>query len=225
MRCAGVITRGIVLIIVPLLSLTADLITKFDTDDHEHGIIEARHFDEDIGCDQQLRKDLITDMRAIDRDTNCTLFLFISPQSLHMYCDLRAALLACHTKKTFRFIMLDEFHLFCQHGIDFRHDIRLLCNEFIRPIMQRHSTPYLLTCTATCSLLNIGVCRRLSVVELSSKHRIWADPLSFQQRNIDMTLEFTHQYARSTAPQEFFSFYVPTLPAHSQRSSTLKHLQ
>jgi hypothetical protein len=33
--------------------------------------------------------------------------------------------------------MLDEFNLFCQQGVDFRREIRLLCNKFIRPIMQR----------------------------------------------------------------------------------------
>jgi superfamily II DNA helicase RecQ len=89
MRCAGVI----MLIVVPLLSLAADIIQKFDNDDDSHGIIDAIHFDEDIGSDNNRRAQLIADMCAIKRSTRWTLFLFISPQRLHKYIDLRRALL------------------------------------------------------------------------------------------------------------------------------------
>jgi superfamily II DNA helicase RecQ len=199
MRCAGCITRGIVLIIVPLLSLAADIVTKFETDRHEHGIIEAIHFDEDIGSDKELRKQLISDMRGIKRHTNRTLFLFISPQRLQKHDDLRSALLALHQKKVFRYIMIDEFHLFCQHGVDFRREIRQVSNDFIRPLMLRSTPPYLLACTATCSLSNIDAFRRLSGVDFSRQHRIWADEASFRQRYINMTFEISHHYSRITA--------------------------
>ena len=50
MRCSGVFTRGIIVIIVPLLALAADVFLKFITDDDSYGPIQAVHFDEDIGC-------------------------------------------------------------------------------------------------------------------------------------------------------------------------------
>jgi hypothetical protein len=232
MRCAGFISRGIVLIIVPLLSLAADLITKFETDRQEHGIVEAIHFDEDIGSNEKLRKDLISYMRGIKVKTNRTLFLFISPQRLLEHPDLRAALLALHQKKIFRYLMLDEFHLFCQHGLDFRHEIRQLSQNFIRPRMERRLPPYLLACTATCSVHNIEAFRRFSGVNLSKKHHIWAPPGSFWQRNIDMTIEFTHQYARSAStrirqfllshPEGYFAAFFNTAVLCKKTSDATK---
>ena len=45
MRCSGVFTRGVVLIIVPLLALAADVFLKFVTDDDRYGSIDAIHFE------------------------------------------------------------------------------------------------------------------------------------------------------------------------------------
>jgi superfamily II DNA helicase RecQ len=206
MRCAGVITRGIVLIVVPLLSLAADIIQKFDNDDDSHGIIDAIHFNEDIGSDNDRRAQLIADMCAIKRSTRRTLFLFISPQRLHKYIDLRRALLQLHNKQIFRYVMLDEFHLFAQHGVDFRREIRAICTEFIKVLMERRRPPYFLACTATCSLHNIQAFERMSGVKLSAQHRVWSDPASFRQRYIKMHLDFNSCYS-SAANSKILAFF------------------
>ena len=58
MRCSGGFTRGIIVIIVPLLALAADVFLKFVTDDATFGSVDAIHFDEDIGDDRPLRQQL-----------------------------------------------------------------------------------------------------------------------------------------------------------------------
>ena len=198
MRCSGVFTRGIVVIIVPLLALAADVFLKFVTDDATFGSVDAIHFDEDIGDDRPLRHQLINDLKDIPADTQRTVFLFISPQRLDKYKDLRSCLLSRHNVGLLRNVMIDEFHLFCQHGLDFRQEIRRICNSFIRILMARKKPPYLLLCTATCSLHNIETFRRMTGVHLTKRHQIWSTPRDFQQRNIRMTFEITNQYKQST---------------------------
>ena len=63
MRCSGVFTRGIIVIIVPLLALAADVFLKFITEEDKYGPVQAIHFDEDIGDDRSLRRDLISDLK------------------------------------------------------------------------------------------------------------------------------------------------------------------
>ena len=198
MRCSGVFTRGITVIIVPLLALAADVFLKFVTDDKTYGPIDAVHFDEDIGDDRALRLQLISDLKDFQAKTDRTVFLFISPQRLDKYKDLRSCLLSRHNAGLLRNIMIDEFHLFCQHGMDFRQEIRRICDSFIRVVMNRKTPPYLLLCTATCSLHNIETFRRMTGVHLTKRHQIWSTPREFQQRNINMTFEITSQYKQTT---------------------------
>jgi hypothetical protein len=39
-------------------------------------------------------------------------------------------------------ILIDEFHMHCQHGMDFRREIKQVCHEFIRPLMKKPTSPY-----------------------------------------------------------------------------------
>jgi superfamily II DNA helicase RecQ len=120
MRVAGTCVRGIIVVTAPTLALAADVFEKFKVADESTGFVDAIHFDEDIGTDESKRLDLISDLRNIKRHTKRTVFLFISPQKLAKYSDLRSCLLACNAKKTMRMILIDEFHMHCQHGMDFR---------------------------------------------------------------------------------------------------------
>eukprot|EP00956_Cyclotella_meneghiniana_P027040 scaffold59842_cov59-Cyclotella_meneghiniana.AAC.1 len=199
MRCSGVFMRGIVLIIVPLLALAADVFLKFVTDKDKYGPVQAIHFDEDIGDDQSLRRDLISNLKEVHPQTKRTVFPFISPQRLHQHRDLQRCLLARHTHTlgVLRNVMINEFHLFCQHGIDFRKEIREICNSFIRVLMERRRPPYLLLCTAKCSVHNIEAFCRMTGVNLRREHHIWSDPADFRQQNITMKLELSSKYKQS----------------------------
>jgi hypothetical protein len=145
MRVTGTCVRGIIVVTAPTLALAA--FKKFKVADKSTGFVDAIHFDEDIGTDDTKRLDLITDLSNIKRHTNRTVFPFISPQKLAKYADLRSTLLACNAKKTMRMLLIDEFHIHCQHGMDFRREIKQVCNEFVRPLMKRETSTYLLAST------------------------------------------------------------------------------
>ena len=199
MRCSGVFTRGIIVIIVPLLALAADVFLKFITEEDKYGPVQAIHFDEDIGDDRSLRRDLISDLKEVSPQTKRTVFLFISPQRLNQYQDLQRCLLARHTQGVLRNIMIDEFHLFCQHGMDFRKEIRDISQSFIRVLMERRRPPYLLLCTATCSVHNIEVFRRMTGVNLRRENHVWSEPADFRQRNIAMSFQLSSKYKQTTS--------------------------
>jgi superfamily II DNA helicase RecQ len=93
---------------------------------------------------------------------------------------------------------MDEFHLFAQQGVDFRREIRAICTEFIKVLMERRRPPYFLACTATCSLHNIQAFERMSGVTLPRQHRVWSSQPSFRQRYIDMRLDFNTCYTSAT---------------------------
>ena len=82
MHCAGVFLGGIILIVEPLLALTANLYGKFKCGSNAYCAIDAVHFDEQVGDDDQLRKQFIADIKFIHRDDERTVFVFVSPQKL-----------------------------------------------------------------------------------------------------------------------------------------------
>jgi hypothetical protein len=115
----GTCVRGIIVVTAPTLALAADVFEKFKVANESTGFVDAIHFDKDISTDESKRLDLISDLRNIKRHTKRTVFLFISPQKLAKYSDLRSCLLAFNAKKTMRMILINEFHMHCQHGMDF----------------------------------------------------------------------------------------------------------
>lgn len=88
MRCSSVFTRGITVVIFPLLTLAEEVFLKFVNVDETYGSVQAIHYDEDIGNDKPLCQQLILDIKNIENMIDETLFMFISPQRCHQYKDL-----------------------------------------------------------------------------------------------------------------------------------------
>ena len=199
MRLLGTLIRGIILVTAPTLALAADVFQKFRNANESTGPVDAIHFDE-THADDDSRLQLVEDLLAIKKDTKRTIFLFVSPQKLAKHRDLRDALMCCNRRGIFRAVLIDEFHMHCQHGIDFRKEVKFVFNEFIRPLMKRKiSAPYLLACTATCSLHNIHAFHKMSGVDFTPRQRVWSPAPLFQQRNITMSLQITSQFSQRTA--------------------------
>ena len=194
MRLLGTLLGGIILVTAPTLALAADVFEKFRNANESTGPVDAIHFDETHADDDDSRLQLVEDLLAIKKNTKRTIFLFVSPQKLAKHRDLRDALTCCNRCGLFRAILLDEFHMHCQHGIDFRNEIKLVFNQFIRPLMKHKiSAPYLLACTATCSRHNIEAFRRMSGVDFTSQ-RFFHD-MSHQTIPITygLSLQATHE--------------------------------
>ena len=134
MRIAGIMLRGIVLIIIPLLSILADQIRKFRDANQAFGSVSVYHLDELAQGSDSKTQELFDMLSTLKRDTSSTIFLFSSPQFLIKHDNFRIALVSQARKGILRLVKLDEVHLHIQHGCSFREDINMLRDYFFVPI-------------------------------------------------------------------------------------------
>ena len=144
--CVG----GITLVIVPLLSLTANQLSRLKLAGQDHGSVKAVHLDETP--DALVRSVVIPKMKGMRGDGSDTLVLFCSPQYLVDHHVFRAARLGCHRHHTLRLVGLDEAHIYAMHGRSFRGCIRALRDVFLVFFLfgpNASHSPLFLTMTAT----------------------------------------------------------------------------
>ena len=118
LQLSGIIVGGIVFVLVPLLSLTANNISKIRRAVQDYGLVEVHHLDETQN--DELVQDVIPKMETLGLDSSTTVFLFSSPKVL------REALLRAHQRKILRLVAIDEAHLHTMRGRTFRDSIRII---------------------------------------------------------------------------------------------------
>jgi len=79
LRTLGVIERGIVLIFIPLLTLSADVMHKFEVANTTWGNVGAYHLDELYNANRRAFESLLRCCSMMKRNTTLTLFMFLSP--------------------------------------------------------------------------------------------------------------------------------------------------
>ena len=126
LRTRGVIERGIVLIFIPLLTLLADVMHKFEDYNPTWGNMGVYLLNELYDCNRQLYHSLLYGCTLLGRDTLSTFFIFLSPQFLISHRDALNVFVSCAHKRTLRVITMDEAHIHVQHRTSFREDIRAL---------------------------------------------------------------------------------------------------
>ena len=110
MRMIGSLIVGVVVVIVPLLTLCADQIRKIDKASQKYASCEAQHIDK---CsDGDIRRIITPRMNGVANTLFSVMFIFISPQKLVACGPICAAILRCHQHKTLRLVVIDEAHLF-----------------------------------------------------------------------------------------------------------------
>ena len=129
-RVVGVIERGVVLIFIPLLTLSADVLAKFTNADRRFGDVNVQHLDELFDNNKATYGDVLRRIRNLRPNTTSTLFIFLSPHFLVGHRDALFIMLYAVRQRTLRLIVLDEVHLHVQHGDSFRHQIRVLRDIF-----------------------------------------------------------------------------------------------
>ena len=82
LRTLGVIERVIVLIFIPLLTLSADVMHKFEVANRTWGDVGAYHLDELYDANRRAFESLLRRCSTMKRNTTSTLFMFLSPQFL-----------------------------------------------------------------------------------------------------------------------------------------------
>ena len=119
-----VMVNGNVLVIIPLLALTAKQMANVMNAMQIDGPIDAHNMDDTTH--QALGNLSIPCMDVIPYDVSSTMFLFSSLQYIvHNYPFLQA-ILHCHGGSTLRLISVDKSHLYAIHGHSFRVAMRIL---------------------------------------------------------------------------------------------------
>ena len=134
LRTLGVIERGIILIFIPLLTLSADVMHKFEDANTTWGNVGAYHLDElyDSNCSAFTR--LMRQCSSIEQSPTSMLFLFLSPQFFINHRDAFNIFVTCAQERTLRVIAVNEACVHVQHGTSFCDDICALRVEFFRRI-------------------------------------------------------------------------------------------
>ena len=110
----AVMVNSIILVIIPLLALTADQMANIMNAMQTDESIEAHNLDDTSR--QALLDRVIPRMNKIPCDTSLTMFLFTFPQSIVDNSEFLKAILQCHERRTLCLVSVDEAHLYAMHG-------------------------------------------------------------------------------------------------------------
>ena len=191
-RMIGVLDRGICMIFIPLLTLSADVMKKFQSACQHFGSVRAYHLDELVDSDPTLHDEVLSLCINLRPSTKSTVFVFLSPQHLCKHQSACNVFLACAAKGTLRTVAMDEIHLHVAHGLSFREECRKLKDIFFKPLFHPRDkdqfTPRLLCLTATMPLSYIKGLEYLTTLSFRHRHAIQrGDVDDFLQCNIYIT--------------------------------------
>ena len=201
-RTLGTLLKGIHVVLHPLLALTGDQLSRFQEGSSRYGRIEAVNLDA-RGKNSRWRKRFIKHIAEMSKSTTSTLFVFTSPQFLADNKDVRNAIInVCLNKRTFRSFTIDEAHLLAQHGSSFRSEIRLVCEEFIKPIFGGEKKddvyrPFFLAMSATVSLQDMTTLGSLTGVGFPKEYRFWGDFDHFAMDNCEIQIRIGSEYTKN----------------------------
>ena len=134
MKVLGVYETGFTLIFIPLLTLSADVLAKFESTNQQHGKVRVFHLDELHGADRAKYRAFLSLCVSTKRSCQDTNFVFLSPQFLINHPDALKALLCAAGQRTLRLVIIDEAHLHVQHGESFCQECRTLTKCWFAPI-------------------------------------------------------------------------------------------
>jgi hypothetical protein len=107
----GVIKRGIVLILILLLTLSASVMHKFEGAISTWGNVGVYHLDELYNCNCPGYFKLLCCCLSINRSTSSTMFIFLSPKFLMNHQNALDAFVTCVQERTLCLIAMDKAHI------------------------------------------------------------------------------------------------------------------
>ena len=197
-RLLGSFLGGVHVIFHPILALTADQLTQFQSGSDEYGAIVAINLDE-VATTNAVKRKIIAYITRLTKSTSTTVFFFSSPQYMDANPAIMNALLNCCARKgTFRSITIDEAHLWAKQGSSFREEIRFLQHNFFAPLYAGNNDgPLFLAMTATMSLKTLATFSSLTYVGFPPERRVWSSASAFAQTNITMKHHVSNEYTRN----------------------------
>ena len=199
MRMVSAVLQGIHLYMCPLLSLMADIAKKFREGSDAFGAIEVFNLDELASRCATTRNRILERLAAMKTSSTTTIILLASPQFLCNHKEFVDVLLKkCLPNKTLRSIMIDEAHLWAEHGMTFRPEIRILGETLLKPIYQRRDNSiFFLAGTGTMSECNLKGFTTLTSIAFKADARTWSKSEEFCQDYIKMQIQVGSDYTKA----------------------------
>ncbi len=188
MRTTGVMIGGVCLIIMPLLTLGADQLSKLASASQEFGSVEYFHLDE-YRTQPVNMMSVLNCVSQLPCNTWSTIFLFCSPQIIQHDTRVRHCLFEAHSTLIRTSFFLDEFHLYVEHGTSFREDISNLKESFfskIFPYSNRLVHPCFCAMSATFTKKHQNNLHKLIGFSMPPTGIRWALADDFCRREIDI---------------------------------------
>ncbi len=135
LRTLGVIERGIILIFIPLRTLSTDVMSKFKCANQKFSAVAIQHLDKLFDANKQVYYDLLEQCRSL-RWSTTTVFIFMLPQFLINHPEARKVFIDCSHCTTLRVIALHEVYIHVQHGTSFCSEIQALQVLFFSKIFR-----------------------------------------------------------------------------------------
>lgn len=117
----GSLLGGISVIIIPLLTLSSDVLEKIKTENDSFGDIKMLHLEDLYDINRGCRV-VLDCLAAIPRGSNSCHFFFLSPQFLVKHqdaCDILIVIDAVH-RRGVGAVVVDKVYLHVQHGTSLR---------------------------------------------------------------------------------------------------------
>jgi hypothetical protein len=99
-RMVGVLDRGVCLIFIPLLTLSADVMTKFQSACQLYGSVRAYHLNEIYDNNRDIYNAVLQRCIDLPPSTPSTVFVFLSPQHLCRSSNATSSLLENTQRRT-----------------------------------------------------------------------------------------------------------------------------
>ena len=177
----------------------ADIVLKFQQGDQQYGRILVYNLDE-MGVNANTRKKILKLLRDIKSTTTSTIFLVSSPQFMaNNKAFVDVLLHTCRPNCTLRSVMIDEAHVWAQHGSSFRSEMRHLSSNLFKPLFGHGDSDgiFFLACTATMTDRNVNFLSSLCSVGFPDEAKVWAEADMFSQDYISVHLRIGSEYSKS----------------------------
>jgi superfamily II DNA helicase RecQ len=191
---------GVCLIIMPLLVLGADQVSKLASASQAFGSVEYFHLDK-YRTQPENMMSVLNRVSSLPANTQATIFLFCSPQIIQNDARVRHCLLEAHSKLIFKSVFLDEVHLYVEHGTSFCADISTLKDSFFSKIFPAHNNRLVHPCfcamSATFTKKHQNNFHKLIGFSMPPTGIRWAVADDFFRRDIDIRFSASNDFTSS----------------------------